>query len=89
MLHPMNAGLSVDAKSAFDVVDHDHMLRRLIHIGVQDKHWTLGSTIHRDALSVVKWFREQSKFLRYTKEYVKVILSVLTSTNSTIYQNHY
>ena len=26
----------VDAKSAFDVVDHAHMLRRLFHIGVQD-----------------------------------------------------
>ena len=26
----------LDAKSAFDVVDHAHMLRRLFHIGVQD-----------------------------------------------------
>ena len=50
----------LDAKSTFDVVNHDHMLRRLFHIGVQDKHWTLISSLHRDASSVVKWFWEQS-----------------------------
>ena len=26
------------AKSAFDVVDHKHLMRHLYHIGVQDKH---------------------------------------------------
>ena len=50
----------LDAKSAFDVVDHAHMLRRLFHIGVQDKHWSLISSLHKDASSVVKWFGEQS-----------------------------
>ena len=50
----------LDAKSAFDVVDHAHMLRRLFHIGVQDKHWSLISSLHEDASSVVKWFGEQS-----------------------------
>ena len=50
----------LDAKSAFGVVNHDHMLRRNFHIGVQDKHWTLISNLHRDASSPVKWFREQS-----------------------------
>ena len=44
----------LDAKSAFDVV------RRLFNIGVQDKHWTLISRLHRDASSIVKWFWEQS-----------------------------
>ena len=51
----------LDAKLAFDVVDHDHMLRRLFHIGVQDKQWTLISSLRRDALSVVKWVGEQSR----------------------------
>ena len=46
--------------SAFDVVDHAHMRRRLSHIGVQDKHWSLISSLHKDASSVVKWFWEQS-----------------------------
>ena len=50
----------LDAKSAFDVVGHAHMLRRLFHIGVQDKHWSLISSLHKDASSVVKLFGEQS-----------------------------
>ena len=48
----------LDAKSAFDVVDHAHMLRGLFHIGVQD--WSLIRSLHKDASSVVKWFGEQS-----------------------------
>ena len=48
----------LDAKSAFDVVDHAHMLRGLFHMGVQD--WPLISSLHKDASSVVKWFGEQS-----------------------------
>ena len=50
----------LDAKSAFDVVDHAHMLRRLFHIDVQDKHWYQISSLHKDAPSIVKWFWEQS-----------------------------
>ena len=51
----------LDAKSAYDTVDHAHMLRRLFHIGVQDKHRSLISSLHKDAPCVVKWFREQSR----------------------------
>ena len=43
-----------DAKSAFDVVDHKHLMRRLYHIGVQDKHWSLISSMHQQATNVVK-----------------------------------
>ena len=50
----------LDEKSAFDVVDHAHMLRRLFHISVQDKHRSLISRLHKDASSVMKWFGEQS-----------------------------
>lgn len=45
----------LDAKAAFDVVQHTHMLRRLYHCGVQDKHWTLIESLHTSAASVVKW----------------------------------
>ena len=31
----------LDAKAAFDVVDHHHLLRRLYHSGVNDRHWTI------------------------------------------------
>ena len=54
----------LDAKSAFDVVDHAHMLRRLFHIGVQNKHWSLISSLHKDTFRVVKWLGEQSRSLK-------------------------
>lgn len=44
-----------DAKAAFDVVQHTHMLRRLLYCGVQDKHWTLFESLHTEAISVIKW----------------------------------
>ena len=31
----------LDAKSAFDVVVHKKMLRKLYHIGIDDNHWTI------------------------------------------------
>ena len=45
----------LDAKAAFDVVDHQHMLRRLFQAGIQDKHWTLVQSLHQNATSSVKW----------------------------------
>ncbi|CAG2203494.1 unnamed protein product [Mytilus edulis] len=30
----------LDAKSAFDVVIHSHLMKRLYHAGIDDKHWT-------------------------------------------------
>jgi hypothetical protein len=31
----------LDAKSVFDVVIHSHLMRRVYHAGIQDKHWSL------------------------------------------------
>ncbi|CAG2254374.1 unnamed protein product [Mytilus edulis] len=31
----------LDAKSAFDVVIHSHLMKRLYHAGIDDKHWTI------------------------------------------------
>ncbi|XP_045205894.2 uncharacterized protein LOC123558082 [Mercenaria mercenaria] len=45
----------LDAKSAFDVVSHDHLLRRMYQIGIQDKHWALLKSLHEETSSVVKW----------------------------------
>ena len=50
----------LDAKSAFDVVDHKHLMRRLYHIGVHDRHWTLINSMHHQAESVVKWAGDRS-----------------------------
>ena len=45
----------LDAKSAFDVDVHQSMMRRLFHLGVQDKHWTLINSLHTNASSAVKF----------------------------------
>ena len=45
----------LDAKSAFDVVIHSHVLRRLYHAGIEDKHWTIINSMHTNATSAVKW----------------------------------
>jgi len=50
----------LDAKAAFDVVDHDHLLRRLYHAGVRDRHWLLFDSIHRNSKSCVKWMNRMS-----------------------------
>ena len=50
----------LDAKSAFDVVDHKHLMRRLYHIGIHDRHWTLINSMHQQATSVVKWAGDRS-----------------------------
>ena len=36
----------LDAKSAFDVVVHKNLLKKLYHLGIQDKHWTLIKSLH-------------------------------------------
>ena len=51
----------LDAKSAFDVVNHNHMMRRLYHTGVQDKHWILINDMHQNATSTIKWASEKSE----------------------------
>ncbi|KAH3802436.1 hypothetical protein DPMN_156112 [Dreissena polymorpha] len=45
----------LDARSAIDVVDHKHLMRRLGHIGVSVKRWSLIYSFHRDSTSAVKW----------------------------------
>ena len=51
----------LDAKSAFDVVNHNHMMRSLYHMGVQDRHWILINGMHQNETSIVKWIGERSE----------------------------
>ena len=44
----------LDAKSAFDVVVHKNLMRRLYHIGIQDQHWALINDLHCNAISKIK-----------------------------------
>ncbi|MES9884980.1 MAG: reverse transcriptase family protein [Sedimenticola sp.] len=45
----------LDAKSAFDVVSHDSLMRKLFHIGVEGSPWTVINSIHNNAKTSVKW----------------------------------
>ena len=45
----------LDAKSAFDVVSHDSLLRKLFHAGVEGVSWSLIHSLHAETESVVKW----------------------------------
>ena len=51
----------LDVKSAFDVVPHDSLLRRLFHAGVDGLIWSLIHSLHSGAESVVKWQGNCSK----------------------------
>ena len=43
------------AKSAFDVVCHDSLMRKLYHIGIEGTPWLLIRSLHQDATAAVKW----------------------------------
>ena len=45
----------LDAKTAFDVVSHNSLMRKLFNAGVEGKLWSLIMNFHQDASSVVKW----------------------------------
>ena len=45
----------LDVKSAFDVVPHNSLLRRLYQAGVEEHTWSLIHSLHSQAQSVVKW----------------------------------
>ena len=53
----------LDVKSAFDVVPHDSLLRRLYHAGVEGRTWSLIHSLHSQAQSVVKWQGNYSQLL--------------------------
>ena len=44
----------LDAKSAFDVVDHASLMRRLFHIGVDGALWNLIYSLHSNAQTAVR-----------------------------------
>ncbi|MES9972509.1 MAG: reverse transcriptase domain-containing protein [Candidatus Thiodiazotropha sp.] len=45
----------LDAKSAFDVVDHASLMRRLFQIGIDGGLWNLIYSLHTNAQTVVRW----------------------------------
>ena len=45
----------LDAKSAFDVVNHDILMRKLYHMGVEGTPWLLIRSLHEGSATTVKW----------------------------------
>ena len=50
----------LDTKSAFDMVDHTHLMWRFYHTGVDNTHWLLVDDMHQNVSSIVKWIGEHS-----------------------------
>ncbi len=45
----------MDGKSAFDVVVHTSLMRKLYHMGVSGNNWTIINSLHHKAVTSVKW----------------------------------
>ena len=45
----------LDSKSAFGVVSHASLMRKLFHIGVEENYWNLINSLHSGAQTEVKW----------------------------------
>ena len=43
----------LDAKSAFDVVNHSSHLRQLFHMGIEGQVWNLVDSLHTNAETMV------------------------------------
>ena len=50
----------LDAKAAFDVVNHASLMRRLFHIGA-GVTWSLLHSLHRQTQTVIRWCGQMSK----------------------------
>ena len=60
----------LNAKSAFNVVDHASLMQRLFHIGVDGALWNLIYSLHSNAQTVVRWMGQTSKSF-YTHQGVR------------------
>ena len=50
----------MDAKSAFDVVVHPNLMRKLYKSGVHTHDWRAINSLHEDSMTFVKWQGEMS-----------------------------
>ena len=51
----------MDAKSAFDVVIHSNLMRKLYNCGIQNHEWLIINSLHRESMTSVKWKGELSE----------------------------
>lgn len=81
----------LDAKSAFDVVVHEHLLRRIYQAGIDNTHWSLISSMYSNAKSAVKWNGQISESFPVDQGVRQGGFSVQTFTNymSIHYSRHW
>ena len=58
----------LDAKSAFDVVDIDILMRKLFLLGVQPSTWKIIDELHQNTKTCVKWKQQLLKPSPFIKE---------------------
>ena len=51
----------LDSKSAFKVVSHKSLIRKLLNIGVEGNMWTIVISLHQDARSAANFARRDIK----------------------------
>ena len=51
----------IDAKSAFDVVVHPNLMRKLYKAGVEPTEWLVINSLHEESVTSVKWRGETSE----------------------------
>ena len=54
-LHKPTYVAFMDAKSAFDVVVHSNLMRKLYNTGIEPNEWMLINSLHQDSVTAVKW----------------------------------
>ena len=72
----------MDAKSAFDVVVHSNLMRKLYNTGIEPNEWMLINSLHQDSVTAVKWRNKLSSTYINQQGYVKEVCSVPTCINS-------
>ena len=85
----------LDAKSAFDVVRHNNLIRKLFHMGLSAQNILMIDQLYKDATSKVKWKNQSSETFPIEqgvrqggtlsadlyKVYVNQLLNLLTDSN--------
>ena len=57
----------LDAKSAFDVVRHHNLFRKLYLSGVEGRLWNVIYSLHNNTVSAIKWEGQMSTPFKVTQ----------------------
>ena len=77
----------LDANSAFDVVNHDSLLRKLYHIGIDGATWLLIQSLHDGGTTTVKWEGAVSDIFHINQGFARVGGGGLSTDLYKVYQD--